>query len=188
MKFLIDFFPVLAFFVAYYISQDLPEKFYIATGVMIIATLIQVSVTWLLYRRFEKMHMVTLVIVLVLGGLTLLLQDKRFVMWKPTAVNWLFALAFLISEFVGSKPLIQRMMDHAMTVPARVWYVLNRCWIAFFVFSGALNLYVAYNFAENVWVNFKLFGLLGLTLLFAIAQAFYLARYITDPGKGSGEN
>jgi intracellular septation protein len=187
MKILIDFFPVIAFFIAYYIPEDINQRMYVATTAAIIAAIIQVSLYWILHRRFEKMHVMTLVIILVLGGLTLLLQDKRFFMWKPTAVNWLFAMAFIISEFIGSKPLIQRMMDHAMNLPAKVWYKLNRSWIVFFVFSGALNLYVAYNFTENVWVNFKLFGILGLTLLFAIGQAFYLAKHITDPDQSKEE-
>ena len=180
MKMLIDFFPVIAFFVAYYVPDNLEQRMYVATGAAIIAAIIQVSLYWLIHKRFEKMHIITLVAILVLGGMTLLLQDKRFFMWKPTVVNWLFAVVFLASEFIGSKPLIQRMMDHAMNLPQEVWYKLNRSWIAFFIFSGAVNIYVAYNFAENIWVNFKLFGLLGLTLLFAIGQAFYLARHISE--------
>jgi len=187
MKFLIDFFPVLAFFVAYYIVDDTSQRIYVATAAAIVAAFIQVSVYWIIHRRFEKMHLVTLAIILVLGGLTLLLQDKRFIMWKPTAVNWLFAIVFLLSEFIGKKPMIQRMMDHAITIPAQIWYTLNRSWIAFFIFSGAINLFVAYNFAENIWVNFKMFGILGLTLLFAVGQAFYLAKFITEPGKENRE-
>ncbi|NIN36528.1 MAG: septation protein A, partial [Gammaproteobacteria bacterium] len=142
---------------------------------------------WVIHRRFEKMHLITLVVILCLGGLTILLRNKVFIMWKPTVVNWLFALVFLGSEFIGSKPLIQRMMDHAMNLPQLVWYRLNRSWIVFFIFSGLVNIYVAYNFAEHIWVNFKLFGLLGLTLLFAIGQAFYLARHITDTEQSKEE-
>ncbi|MEX2366638.1 MAG: septation protein A, partial [Pseudohongiellaceae bacterium] len=177
----------LAFFIAYYIPDDLSQRMYTATAAAIVAVIIQVSVFWIINRRFEKMHLVTLVIILVLGGLTLLLQDKRFFMWKPTAVNWLFALAFLLSEFIGEKPLIRRMMDHAITIPENIWYTLNRSWIGFFIFSGAINLYVAYNFPEAVWVNFKMFGILGLTLLFAIGQAFFLAKHIVEPEDSKGE-
>ena len=187
MKFLIDFFPVLAFFVAYYIPDNLEQRMYIATGAAIVAAIIQVTVYWLIYRRFEKMHLITLAIILVLGGLTLFLHDKRFFMWKPTIVNWLFAVAFLISEFVGKKPLIQRMMDHAINIPPPIWYKLNRSWMIFFVVSGALNLYVAYNFPENIWVNFKMFGILGLTLLFAIGQAVFLAKHIIEPEQNKGQ-
>ncbi|MEX2353530.1 MAG: septation protein A, partial [Gammaproteobacteria bacterium] len=171
----------LAFFIAYYIPDDLSQRMYIATAAAIVAVIIQVSVFWIINRRFEKMHLITLVIILVLGGLTLLLQDKRFFMWKPTVVYWLFALAFLLSEFIGTKPLIRRMMNHAITIPENIWYTLNRSWVAFFIFSGAINLYVAYDFSEAAWVNFKMFGILGLTLLFAIGQAFFLAQHIIEP-------
>jgi len=188
MKLFFDFFPVLVFFVAYYIPDDQSQSMYIATAATIVAVIIQVLVFWIIYRRFEKTHLVTLAIILVLGGLTLLLQDKRFFMWKPTAVNWLFAAAFLLSEFIGKKPLIQRMMDHAITIPENIWYTLNRSWIALFIFSGALNLAVAYNFSEVIWVNFKVFGILGLTLLFAVAQALYLANYMTEPENSKKEN
>jgi len=185
MKILIDFFPVVAFFVAYYIPDDLSQRMYIATIAAIIAVIIQVSLYWIIYRRFEKMHLITLVVILILGGLTLFLQDKRFFMWKPTVVNWLFALTLFISEFIGSKPLIQRMMGQAITLPKQIWYNLNRIWIIFFIFSGSLNLFVAYNFAENIWVNFKLFGILGITLLFVIGQSFYLTKYIIEPDQNN---
>lgn len=187
MKFLIDFFPVLAFFIAYYIPDNLEQRMYMATAAAIVAAFVQVSLYWLIHRRFEKMHLITLVIILVLGGLTLLLHDKRFFMWKPTVVNWLFAVAFLISEFIGKKPMIQRMMDHAINIPKPIWYTLNRSWTVFFIFSGAINLYVAFNFPENIWVNFKMFGILGLTLLFAIAQAFYLAKHMVEPEQNGGQ-
>lgn len=181
MKLLFDFFPVLTFFIAYYIPDDISERMYYATAATIIAVIIQVSVFWIITRHFEKIHLVTLAIILILGGLTLLLEDKRYFMWKPTAVNWLFATAFIASEFIGKKPLIQTMMGHAITIPENIWYTLNRSWITFFIFSGALNLFVAYQFSEATWVNFKVFGILGMTLLFALAQAFYLARYLPEP-------
>ena len=184
MKVLFDFFPVLAFFIAYYLPEDRTQAMFIATAVAIIAAIIQVSAYWLVKKRVEKMHIITLVIILLLGGATLLFHDKRFFMWKPTAVNWLFGLVFLASEFVGKKSMIERMMDHALSVPSQVWKVLNRSWIVFFFFMGALNLYVAYTFAENIWVNFKLFGMLGITILFAVGQAFYMSRYMTEIEEG----
>jgi intracellular septation protein len=180
MKILFDFFPVLAFFIAYYLPEDRSQAIYIATGVAIIAAIIQVAGYWLMTRRFEKMHLITLALIVILGTATLLLQDKRFFMWKPTAVNWLFALVFIGSEFFGKRNMIQRMMDHAISVPDKVWVILNRSWIVFFIVMGALNLYVAYMFAENIWVNFKLFGMLGLTLIFAVGQAVYMSRYISE--------
>jgi len=180
MKFLFDYFPIVAFFIAYYIPDDLSQRMFLATAVAIIAVIIQVTLYWLIYRRVEKMHLITLVIILILGGATLITQDKRIFMWKPTAVNWLFALAFLGSEFIGEKPLIQRMMEHAIDIPTQVWVNLNRGWTVFFLFMGSVNLYVAFNFAEHIWVNFKLFGMLGLTLLFAVGQAIYMSRYMNE--------
>lgn len=184
MKLLFDFFPVVAFFIAYYLPADRAQAIYIATAVAIIAAILQVTVWWVIKRQFEKMHVITLMIIIVLGTATLLLHDKQFFMWKPTAVNWLFAVAFLGSEFIGKKPMVQRMMDHAITVPARVWLILNRSWIIFFISMGAINLYVAYHFAEHIWVNFKLFGMLGITLLFAVGQAIYMSRYMTEVNAG----
>lgn len=180
MKILFDFFPVLAFFIAYYIPEDRSQAIYIATAVAIVAVIIQVVGWWLIRKKVEKMHIITLVIILLLGGATLLFQDKRFFMWKPTAVNWLFALAFIGGHFIGKKNMVQRMMDHAIRVPQHVWNVLNWSWVVFFLFMGTLNIYVAYNFAEEIWVNFKLFGMLGLTIVFAIGQAAYLSRYISE--------
>ena len=180
MKFLFDFFPVLAFFIAYYIPEERSQGLFLATGVAIIAAIIQVTLYWVIKRRFEKMHVITLMIILILGGATLLLQDKRYFMWKPTAVNWLFALVFLGSHFFGKKTMIQRMLGHALTLPSHAWSNLNLSWIIFFTFMGMLNLYVAYNFAEHIWVNFKMFGILGCTLLFAIVQSVYMSRYISD--------
>lgn len=180
MKVLFDFFPVLAFFIAYYLPEDRTQAIFIATAVAIIAASIQVAAYWLVKKKVEKMHVFTLLIILILGGATLLFQDKHFFMWKPTAVNWLFAIVFLGSEFFGKKNMVQRMMEHAVSAPANVWKVLNRSWIIFFLLMGMLNLYVAYTFAENIWVNFKLFGMLGITILFAVGQALYLSRYITE--------
>jgi len=180
MKFLVDFFPVIAFFIAYYIPEDRSQGLYLATGVAIAAVIIQVGLVWITKRRIEKMHVITLLIILILGGATLLLQDKRYFMWKPTAVNWLFALAFLGSHYIGKKTMVERMLGHALTLPAHAWSNLNMSWVIFFVVMGLLNIFVAYNFAEHIWVNFKMFGLLGCTFLFAIGQSFYMSRYISD--------
>lgn len=180
MKFLFDFFPILLFFVAYKI-----DGIYTATVVAIGASFVQVLSFWLKHRRFENMHLVTLGLIVVLGGATLYLQDEMFIKWKPTLVNWLFAAAFLGSQFVGEKPLIERMMGSAMELPAAMWARLNLSWILFFTVLGLVNLYVVYNFDTDTWVNFKLFGLMGLTFAFVIAQAFVLARYIkTEESEG----
>ena len=151
---------------------------YVATAVLIIASLLQTSVHWFMHRRFEKMHVITLVLVCVFGGLTLMLQDEMFIKWKPTVINWLFAIAFIGSQFIGDKSILQRMMGDHMVLPAQVWLRLNIAWSVFFIVLGIINLYVAYNFDTETWVNFKLFGLLGLTFVFVIAQSLYLARYM----------
>lgn len=173
MKFLADLFPVILFFAAYQLSD-----IYTATGVAIAASLIQVTYSHFRHSKVETMHWVTLGLLSVFGGLTLILHDPMFIKWKPTVVNWLFAAAFIGSGLFMERSLIQRMMDHAITLPKEIWNRLNLAWSAFFLLSGALNLYVAFNFSEETWVNFKLFGLMGLTLVFVVLQGFYLAKYI----------
>ena len=180
MKFLFDFFPLVAFLVAFYYPEDREQGIYLAIQVLIIASAIQIIIYWLITRKFEKMHVITLILTVILGGATLLLKDVRFIKWKPTAVNWVFALVFLGSQFIGKKPIIRRMMDHAISVPDEIWTKLNIGWVVFFIFSGIANLYVVYNFSTEFWVNFKVYGLLGLTFIFAIAQALYMSRYIEE--------
>jgi intracellular septation protein len=173
MKFLFDLFPILLFFVAYKMYD-----IYVATAVAIGAAFVQTGLFWLKHRKFEKMHLITLAILVVFGGLTLILRDPVFIKWKPTVVNWLFGATFLGSQFIGERPLVERMMGHAITVPGPIWRRLNWAWILFFLAMGLLNIYVAYSFSEETWVNFKLFGMMGLTLVFVFAQAFYLGRYM----------
>jgi intracellular septation protein len=181
MKLLYDFFPILLFFIAYKVYD-----IYVATAVAIAAAFVQTGLYWLRHRRFENTHLLTLGLLVVFGGLTLALHDPVFIKWKPTLVNWLFAIGFLGSQFIGSRPLVERMMGHAVSLPAPVWSRLNWAWIGFFLAMGLLNLYVAYNFSEDTWVNFKLFGMLGLTLAFVIAQSLYLSRHLV-PEKDAGE-
>lgn len=178
MKFLFDFFPILLFFIAFKMVEDPKQGILVATGVAIVASFVQVGLFWAKHRRFERMHVITLALIVVLGGATLLLQDETFIKWKPTAVNWLFGLVFLVSQFVGSKPLVQRMMESNVELPQPVWSRLNISWVGFFITMGFVNLYVVYNYDTETWVNFKLFGMLGLTLVFVVVQAFYLARHI----------
>lgn len=205
MKFLFDFFPVLLFFLAYKLFGDVPPAFIaaanqipmielsqsepkhailFATLVIILATIAQNILHYLVYKRLERMHLISLAILLVFGSLTLVLKNPDFIQWKVTVFNWLFALVFIGSQYVGSrKPLVERMMSSAMQVPAQIWTKVNWMWAAFFVFIGVLNLIVAYNFSEAIWVDFKLFGILGLTLVFVIAQAIYLQRHMIEPSK-----
>jgi intracellular septation protein len=173
MKFLFDLLPVLLFFIAYKLYD-----IYVATAVVMVASAVQVSWIWIRHRRVERMPLITLALIVVLGGATLLLQDEVFIKWKPTVVNWLFAAVFLASRFVGRRTLLERMMGGNLKLPAPVWARLNLAWVIFFAAVGGLNLYVAFNFETQTWVDFKLFGMLGLTLAFVIAQAFYLARHL----------
>jgi len=173
MKFLFDLFPIILFFIAYKMYD-----IYVATAVAISAAAVQTGLYWLKNRKFEKMHVITLGILVVFGGLTLALHDPVFIKWKPTVVNWLFGVVFLASSVIGKTTLVERMMGHAIQAPKRVWARLNLAWVVFFLFMGIINLYVAFNFSEDTWVNFKLFGMMGLTLLFVFAQAFYLGRYM----------
>jgi intracellular septation protein len=175
MKFLFDFFPILLFFIAYKL-----EGIYVATAVAMAASFVQVGLHWYKHRRFENMHLVTLALIVVFGGLTLLLHDETFIKWKPTVINWLFGAVFLGSQFVGKQSIVERMMGANVSLPARVWTQLNLAWSAFFFFLGVANIYVMYNFDTDTWVNFKLFGMMGLTIAFIIGQAIYLSRYLQE--------
>ncbi|NNJ84593.1 MAG: septation protein A [Gammaproteobacteria bacterium] len=154
------------------------EAILAATIVAIVATFIQVVISWLRSHRVENMHLITLALLVVLGGATLLFKDEMFIKWKPTAVNWLFALVFFGSQFVGGKSLVQRMMEKNIELPSAIWTRLNWSWVVFFLVMGFVNLYVIYNFSTEFWVNFKLFGLLGLTLAFVVGQSFFLVRFM----------
>lgn len=171
MQLLFDFFPVIAFFVTYKVTGNL----FVATAVIIAAVIAQTAWQWFRHRKVSQMALISGVLVLIFGGLTLLIHDKVFIQWKVTVVNWLFAAAFLASRFFGDKLLIERMMGENLQLERSLWQSLNWAWIGFFTALGAINLYVAYNFSEEFWVNFKLFGMLGLTVVFALAQAVWLS-------------
>ena len=173
MKFLFDLFPVLLFFVAFKFAG-----IYVATGVAIAATLGQVGWLKLRGRKVEPMLWVTLGIIVVFGGATLLFQDETFIKWKPTVLYWLFAVVLVAAQLAFGKNLIRGMMKGQVDMPEAAWTRLNWSWAAFFGVMGVLNLYVAYNYSTDTWVSFKLFGGMGLMLAFVIAQALYLARYI----------
>ncbi len=184
MKVLLDFLPILIFFIIYKATGSLIT----ATGVLIPVTILQVGMMYWLTRKVEKMALVTLVLVVVLGGLTILLNDGSFIMWKPTIVNWLFAISFLGSHFIGEKPIIQRLLGHAIELPKSRWIKLSYAWIIFFLAIGVVNLIVAHQFSEETWVNFKLFGLLGLTFIFLISQGVWISRNGSELTEASEEN
>ena len=190
MKLLFDFFPIILFFVTYKFGPMLvptddswlkENPIYLATLVAMGSSLIQVGYTWIKNRKIETMHLVSLVLIIVFGGATLYLKDPIFIKWKPTVLNWLFGVVFLVSQVFGEKPVIERMLGSQLELPRSVWRRLNLIWATFFLAIGGINLYVAYRFEEAVWVNFKLFGLLGLTFVFVIAQSIYLSRYLPEP-------
>lgn len=176
--FLADFFPVLLFFAAYKAWGLMP-----ATAVLIVATLAQVAWSWSRHGRVNRMHVATAALVLVFGGITLLLNDELFIKWKPTVVNWLFAAGFLGSHWIGGRVMIRRIMESGIRLSDADWGRLNVAWALFFVALGVINLWVVYTFSTDTWVNFKLFGILGLTVLFALAQGFWIARRIVEPGR-----
>ena len=177
MKLLFDLFPVIVFFVAYKVAG-----IYIATGVAIAATIAQIAWVKLRHGKVDKMLWISFGIIAVMGGATLLFHDPTFIKWKPTVLYWAFAAVLVGAEFLFKRNLIRAMMEQQITLPDPVWTRLSLSWAAFFVLMGMANLYVAYNFSENTWVNFKLFGGLGLMLAFVVAQGLFLARFVDDRG------
>ena len=148
-----------------------------------VATFIQVAVYWLLYKKFEKMHLITFVVVVIFGALTIYFQDERFIKWKPTIVNWCFALVFIGSHFIGDKTLFQRMInmaDNKLNLPDHVWRRVNISWGYFFIFLGFVNLYVAYTFDTEFWVNFKAWGMTLINIVFLIGIYLYMYKYIKE--------
>ncbi|WP_187672996.1 septation protein A [Zestomonas carbonaria] len=188
MKQFIDFIPLILFFIVYKIDPRTIELaghslpfggIFSATAVLILSSVLVYGGMLLVQRRLDKGQWLTLVACLAFGSLTLLFHNETFLKWKAPVVSWLFALGFAATHFIGDKPLIQRMMGHAIQLPQPVWVRLNIAWIVFFLVSGAANLFVAFTF-ESIWVDFKVFGSLGMTLLFLIGQGIFLARHIHD--------
>lgn len=177
MKFIFDLFPVILFVAAYVWTDSI----YVATAVIIPASIAQVAYVWVRHRRVDRMLLVSMVLVLILGGLTLFLKDERFIKWKPTALYWLFAAVLALSPYVAKKNIVRLMMERGFTAPGRVWNFLNVAWILFFVFMGVLNLYIAQNFSLAFWVQFKLWGLTGIMFAFIAAQVAVLYKYIDEP-------
>ena len=175
MRMLFDLFPLILFFVAYKLGD-----IYVATGVAIAASVAQIG--WLKLRRrpVDNMQWVSLAIIIVFGGMTLVLQDETFIKWKPTVLYGLFAVVLLGSRYALRKNLIEAMMSKQVKLPDPVWDRLNLAWVVFFAFLGVLNILIAYRFSTDVWVNFKLFGSLGLTVLFVIGQALYFSRHVQE--------
>ena len=177
MKFLFDLFPVILFFIAFKYGD-----IFVATGVAIAATFVQIGWVWFRHRKVDNMLWVSLGIITVFGGMTLVFHDETFIKWKPTVLYWAFALTLIVSALVFRKNLIRTLLTEQMKLPEVVWDQLNWSWAGFFVFMGFANLAVAFafNFSTDDWVNFKLFGGVGLMLVFVIAQGLVLSKYIEE--------
>lgn len=174
-KFLFDLFPLILFFVAYRYAD-----IYVATGVAMAAGVGQIAWLRITRKSIEIMHWVNLGVIVVFGGATLLLHDETFIKWKPTVLYWLFGGALLGTRLLTGRNLIRRLLQGQIALPDAVWDRLNASWAVFFLAAGALNLYVAFSghFDEAQWVNFKVFGLMGLLLAFVVLQSIWLGRHI----------
>ncbi|GGD19187.1 septation protein A [Franconibacter pulveris 1160] len=173
MKQLLDFLPLIVFFVFYKLYD-----IFVASGALIVATAIALVYSWYKFRKLEKMTLVTFVLVAVFGGLTIYFHNSEFIKWKVTIIYALFAGALLIGQWVMKKPLIQSMLGKEITLPESVWARLNLAWAAFFIACGLLNIYVAFWLPESVWMNFKVFGLTVLTLIFTLLSGVYMYRHM----------
>jgi intracellular septation protein len=188
VKQFIDFIPLILFFIVYKISPQAVDilghsimvgGIFSATAVLIASSIVVYGILYVQQGKLEKSQWLTLAGCLVFGSLTLAFHSETFLKWKAPVVNWIFALVFAGSHFIGDRLLIQRIMGHALTLPQAIWTRLNIAWIVFFLFCGAANLYVAFTY-QDFWVDFKVFGSLGMTLLFLIGQGLYLARHLHD--------
>jgi len=204
MKFLFDLLPVILFFSAfkYYEPRKdaaaellngifaslgltgafLPEQspILVATVVVILATAAQIAWVWFRHGKVDGMLWTSLTLVVLFGGMTLVFRDETFIKWKPTVLYWIFALVLLVSATLFRRNLIRRMLEEQVALPERLWSRLNFAWAAFFAVLGVANLFIAFNYPTDIWVNFKLFGGMGLMLVFILAQGLWLAKYVPE--------
>jgi intracellular septation protein len=170
MQLLLDFLPILAFFIAYKLGG-----IYMATAVLMVAMVLLAGVQWFRQGKVSPMLLLSTALVLIFGSITLLVHDKAFIQWKLTVLDWLFAVAFVVAPYFGGQTLVQRLMGSQLSLSEQHWRALNWMWVVFFVFMGALNVYVIYHYDEATWVNFKLFGTMGLTVVFVVLQGIWLS-------------
>lgn len=175
MKFLFEMFPIILFFAAFKY-----KGIFFATGVAIAASILQIGYTYFKNKKIEPPMLISLVVILVFGGATLIIHNEIFIKWKPTILYWIFAMVLFTARIVWKKNLMQGMLGKQIDVPAPVWERLNYSWAAFFALMGGLNLFVAYHFPTDIWVNFKLFGIFGLMIVFVIIQGVMLSPYIKE--------
>jgi len=153
---------------------------FLATLVAMAATVMQISWVWMKHRKVENMLWVSLVLITVLGGLTLFLHDETFIKWKPTVLYWIFSLSLGLAPLLFERNLIRIMMEKQVTLPDPIWMRLNLAWAGFFAVMGIINLYVAQHYSTDIWVKFKMFGTLGLMLVFVVGQTLYLSRHMKE--------
>ncbi|KAA9001828.1 septation protein A [Affinibrenneria salicis] len=182
MKQFLDFLPPIVFFVVYKMYD-----IYIASGALIAATALTLLYSWIRYRKVGNVAIVTFVLVAVFGSLTIALHNDEFIKWKVTILYTLFAVALLFSQLVLKKNLIQKMLDKEIVLPEAIWQKLNVAWALFFLCCGLLNIYVAFWLSQDTWMNFKLFGLAGMTLLFTLASGACVYRYIPTQQEESND-
>ncbi|WP_150427774.1 septation protein A [Dechloromonas sp. CZR5] len=200
MKLLFDLFPVILFFAAFKYSEKNPETaatwvatllgsalvdakqapILLATVVVIAATVAQIAWVHFRHGKVDKMLWISLGLVVVFGGLTLVFQNEAFIKWKPTILYWVFAVSMAFSALVLRKNPMKAMLGEQLNLPDAVWAKVNLSWIAFFAVMGVLNLVIAFNFPTDTWVNFKLFGGMGLMLVFVLAQGMFLSKYMEE--------
>lgn len=171
MQLLLDYIPIVIFIAAYFY-----EDIFFATAVLMAVMPVILFLQWLTTRKLNRIYAASTVLVLLLGSATLYFRDADFIYWKPTVLNWVIALVFLGSQWIGERTIVQRMLGGAADLAQDQWMKLNLIWVGFFTAIGAINLYVAYNFSEEFWVNFKLFGMLGLTVVFVVIQSVWLTH------------
>ena len=169
MQLFVDYIPIVVFILAYFYKD-----IFFATGVLMAVMPVVLVLQWLMTKKINKIYAASTALVLVLGGATLVFRNPTFLYWKPTVLNWLIAIVFLGSQWIGEKTIVQRMLGNAAELSRDQWARLNQIWVVFFIVIGGVNLYVAFNFSEAFWVKFKLFGMLGLTLVFVIIQSIWL--------------
>jgi len=173
MQLLLDYLPVAAFFGAYFYAD-----IYFATTVLMVVMPIFLLLQWLIKREMNRIYLASTALVLVLGSATLFFRNPTFLYWKPTVLNWVIGLVFLGSQWIGAKPIVQRMLESAASLSRLQWLRLNQLWSAFLFVVGVINIFVACSFSEPTWVTFKLFGMLGLTLVFVVIQTIWLTHAV----------
>lgn len=192
MKQFFDFFPVLVFVGIYYFTKDM----ILATKLLIAASALQIAGFWLWKRKVEKIHLWTFAILAVMGGMTIALNDKTFIMWRPTIINWTFAVVFLGSQFIGKRNLVRVLIEAflkqaphlRLELPDNRWLPINLTWVVFFILLGCANLFVVYNFDDDTWVTYKMVGQTLLNMTFMVCQMLYLSRFISEVSPDNNSN